>query len=108
MPNRHILHCSFEKKLHQQFPLVRVPLETGLCITTVVQLPAPNVMYGLEAHSLIITANHVSNNADFTIIAVVTDDLGVQGLHNMDRDTAKRGLKAFLRKAFDDDEFFHQ
>ena len=104
MPNQHVIDWSMREQL--QFPLVRVPLATGLPIANAAGLPEPTAMFKTETRGLLLALEGGRPAARFTVIGVVADNLGVEGLHNVERFAAKARLGAFLRKAFYQDAFF--
>ena len=44
--------------------------------------------------------------ADFSVIGLVVDNLDRKYVHNQSREDSKEGLKAFLKRVFEEDGFF--
>lgn len=64
-------------------------------------------MYEWEAHGLLEACLVMERStADFTVLGLVVDNLKTKGVHNKNREDSKEQLKAFLKRAFEEDGFF--
>jgi hypothetical protein len=109
LPNRMLLNWSYKlDKENQPFRLQRGPLVTGRArIATSEELPTPYGMYEWEAHGLLEACLVMERTrADFSVIGLVVDNLGRKYVHNQSREDSKEGLKAFLKRVFEEDGFF--
>lgn len=87
----------------------RIPLVTGRSRINIFQdLPIPFSIYEWEAHG-ILEARAVMDRStgDFSVIGLVVDNLRKKYVHNITRSDAKSTLKAFLKKAYEEDNFFY-
>ena len=95
-------------KENQPFRLQRSPLATVRArIETSEELPTPYGMYEWEAHGLLEACLVMDRQtADFSVIRLAVDNLGRKCVHNQSREDSKEGLKAFLKRVFEEDGFF--
>ena len=71
------------------------------------ELPTPYGMYEWEAHGLLEACLIMERKtADFSVIGLVVDNLDRKYVHNQSREDSKEGLKAFLKRVFEEDGFF--
>ena len=85
----------------------RMPLVTGRKrIEKVEELPTAVGMYEWEGHGLLEAILVIGRDIDFSVIGLVTDNLKRKHLQNQTRKDAKKGLKAFMKRVFEEDGFF--
>ena len=110
LPNRRFINWTYKLLGDTKLPfrLQRIPLVTGRArIATSVELPTPLAMYEWEVHGLLEACQVMERStADFTVIGLVVDNLKMKYVHNKNREDSKEELKAFLKRAFEEDGFF--
>lgn len=108
LPNRMLLDWSYKlSNENPPFRLERMPLVTGRKrIEKFEELPTPVGMYEWEGHGLLEACLVIGRDIDFSVIGLVTDNLGRKHLQNQTQEDAKEGFKAFMKRVFEEDGFF--
>jgi len=111
LPNMMLLNWSYHlsDKIQNKFQLQRIPLGTGRQrIFKCDELPTPCSMWEWELHGILDAIKATDRvTSDISVIALVTDNLDKTNVINKTRQEAKKILKAFLKKAYNEDAFFY-
>ncbi len=109
LPNKKILNWTY-KVIGEgaQFSFRRIPLVTGARIERV-ELPAAITMYEDGAHDVFRACQAMERStADFSVIGLVVDNMGMEYEPNKNQRNSERELKSFLKRVFEDDGFFFE